>query len=814
MVDANSMQIRPLERPDLEAVAVSPKLAMGVQLTTLQTITAMVVDDSAPRFRPGVEPEADGQVYAALDGRQLYRPELRLGRRPTSPGPDVWLLRDTEENVRLQFSLEEAPPAALPPDAVPFPVRVDGLAVVWGSGRLDVPSPLFEVVIGAGPSDPAFVVRAGVVVPPAVVPALEAAMRSDQSCHLEVSLSYGYWAQEPLPPPPRPDPDDPDLPRWPPRGRNIPPWKFPIGVGRTGRTAMAEAFAAAPAEPMLALSDTRLDTVTAAAQPVAFDRAAMVAADPNMVSAVKFLDPDRFEAIRTAAKLRERQAAFRRAGVVRSIGFRFDPGDPANTSIYRGLRPLEAVGESWKDSGSGMIRESGFPNTLFRLPDEIRFAFAPRLGTPFLVPTLYQDATGANRVRVLLRALPWHDPRQLSQLREVLHGAPRVAVGGYDSATLTLTTAFPEQVVVLGAGPGNSVPVSIERGFELTLDVTLEFYQFLASVLTGGVGITGDVAVSLARPPGADGQPQAPIVKHVGVRLLLSDPAELPATVSVPPDAVSPGKVTVVNTAGVPVRIGGCTPWLLQLDPNSVTPLDVHKGRCTTAFPVELAPGGAVELTVEPTRPDVLLWNAVELALFDHVPATDPRTVLQHVHELAPNAAYVWRIEVSCPVFEQQPIPAKWAELSRVEVEVWTEGFDKQEVVLSRDSSKSQITMRRRLADVMRDDLQGLSRFRHRKRNVYLDRIGAWSPEDTEEGTHLFAFPNDPATDRPGAGTGTGPSPVLPSGRTYVVRAGDTLWKIASRELGDGNRWREIARLNNIVDPDALSVGQRLRLPA
>jgi nucleoid-associated protein YgaU len=817
MTDANSLQVRSLAQTDLEAVAVSPKVAIGVQLATLQMVATMVVDESAPRFPPGVQPVADGQAYPAVDGRQLYRPELRVGRRPASPGPDVWLLRDAEENVRLQFSLEEASPAALAPGAVPFPVRVDGLAVVWSGGRLEVPSPLIEAAAGPGDTDPAFVVRGGVVVPPAVLPALEAAMRTDQFCHLEVTLSYGYWAQEP----PRPDPNHPQIPRWPPRGGSIPPWKVPIGGRWSGRDRVlaraAEPFAVA--EPMLMRREGMDATPIGEAEPAAADEIASAAvADPNMVSMMKVLDPGQFKSIMVAARWREQQAAFRRVSFVRSLGFRFDPGDPANQSIYRGLRPLEMVGESWKDSGSGMIRESGFPNTLFRVPDEVRFAFAPRLGTPFLVPTLYQDATGANRVRVLLRALPWHDPRQLSQLRELLHGAPRVAVGGYESATLTLTTAFPEQIVVLGAGAGNTVPVSIERGFELTLDVTVEFYQYLASVLTGAAGITGEVAVTLARPAGADGQPQPAMVKRVGVRLALSDPAALPTTVTVPPDAVSPRKVTVVNTAGVAVRIGGCTPWLLQLDPNSVAAIDVHKGRCTTSFPVELDPDESVELTVEPTRADVLLWNAVELELFDHVPATDPRAVLEHVHELAPAAAYVWRIQVSCPVLEQPPVPAKWADLSRVEVEIWTEGFDKQEAVLSRDAPASQITMRRRLADVMRDDLQGLSAFRYRKRNVYVDRIGAWSPEDTEEGSHLFAFPNDATTDRPnpapnpGPGTGTGTGP-RPADRTYEVRAGDTLWMIASRELGDGNRWREIAQLNNVSDPNALRPGLRLRLP-
>ena len=58
------------------------------------------------------------------------------------------------------------------------------------------------------------------------------------------------------------------------------------------------------------------------------------------------------------------------------------------------------------------------------------------------------------------------------------------------------------------------------------------------------------------------------------------------------------------------------------------------------------------------------------------------------------------------------------------------------------------------------------------------------------------------------------PSPAPPAAREVVVGDGDSLWRIAARELGDGKRWKEIATLNGIVDGDDLKAGARLRLPA
>ncbi|MEV7793428.1 LysM peptidoglycan-binding domain-containing protein [Streptomyces sp. NPDC087512] len=48
---------------------------------------------------------------------------------------------------------------------------------------------------------------------------------------------------------------------------------------------------------------------------------------------------------------------------------------------------------------------------------------------------------------------------------------------------------------------------------------------------------------------------------------------------------------------------------------------------------------------------------------------------------------------------------------------------------------------------------------------------------------------------------------------TYTVKKGDTLWGIAHARLGDGGRWGEIAKLNGLKDANALSVGQKLKLP-
>jgi len=51
-------------------------------------------------------------------------------------------------------------------------------------------------------------------------------------------------------------------------------------------------------------------------------------------------------------------------------------------------------------------------------------------------------------------------------------------------------------------------------------------------------------------------------------------------------------------------------------------------------------------------------------------------------------------------------------------------------------------------------------------------------------------------------------------GGEYTVQEGDTLSSIAEAELGSQDRWQEIARANDIENPDHIYAGQKLAIPA
>jgi nucleoid-associated protein YgaU len=76
--------------------------------------------------------------------------------------------------------------------------------------------------------------------------------------------------------------------------------------------------------------------------------------------------------------------------------------------------------------------------------------------------------------------------------------------------------------------------------------------------------------------------------------------------------------------------------------------------------------------------------------------------------------------------------------------------------------------------------------------------------------------PSTARTAAPGQPTSTGATPAGGGKRTYTVQSGDSFYRIAERQLGNANRWRELLQLNSALvngDPTRLRPGQVVVLP-
>lgn len=51
------------------------------------------------------------------------------------------------------------------------------------------------------------------------------------------------------------------------------------------------------------------------------------------------------------------------------------------------------------------------------------------------------------------------------------------------------------------------------------------------------------------------------------------------------------------------------------------------------------------------------------------------------------------------------------------------------------------------------------------------------------------------------------------TGSPYIVIKGDNLWEIAVRAYGDGYRWVDIAKINNLANPNLIHSGNVFKIP-
>ena len=85
---------------------------------------------------------------------------------------------------------------------------------------------------------------------------------------------------------------------------------------------------------------------------------------------------------------------------------------------------------------------------------------------------------------------------------------------------------------------------------------------------------------------------------------------------------------------------------------------------------------------------------------------------------------------------------------------------------------------------------------------------------ETIEVGQVLTIPDVPAKQPTVSKTASVSSTEQPiKGETYVVVRGDCLWNIAVRAYGDGFKWVEIAKANNLKNPSIIHAGNVLTLP-
>lgn len=83
------------------------------------------------------------------------------------------------------------------------------------------------------------------------------------------------------------------------------------------------------------------------------------------------------------------------------------------------------------------------------------------------------------------------------------------------------------------------------------------------------------------------------------------------------------------------------------------------------------------------------------------------------------------------------------------------------------------------------------------------------NPNIIEKGMKLIV----PAAAAEKVASGSQSDPEKITGNSYTVQEGDNLWEISVRAYGDGYKWTEIAKANNLATPDLIYPDDKFKLP-
>lgn len=731
------------EQARLVPVSPRPRRAaadMGMVMRAAQM--AMIAH---PVFLAANEPVQDGRAYPAIDGRSLARPLLALGQRGgTFPGPDVAFLKEIDGSTYLHIALRQTLPPGVPDGTEALGTLSRPPRLQWAGGEFVLPDP--TPIEGETTGEQ---MRILVPLAPEQVAQLVQAMTDPAAgCMLvaDYSATYLLRSDGPANPPDRPRPpghrprpfpripfDPEDLPVHAPHLDPGELQRFGVEVPSGGLTI--NAFHVGIAGPVRIQDGALIST------------AAMIS--PELLARWKnrqVIDIPDFQVGPVQPEERSVSAAF-----TRRVPFFFDRTLDQNLGVFRAISGATVLPGDWQDSEWGTLRPADFVNTVHLIPHEYRLAYDAARGLPHMLPIQYTAPDGSRRLRVMLRTEPWYDPARVAGLQAALSrqsgGAfvhPQVIAGGVAGARLTLNTIFPEEITVAEDAGAEGIAIDMAAPFDLTLDLSEEYYTLLATILTGPVGLTGSVEVTLT--PAADGATAA--LRRVPLVLTFQRPGALPLTEFVATATINPERVDVTNRAAQSVTVAGAEASLLLIDENALLPAAVLAARAAEAFPLTIDAGGSATLTFAPVAaPEGAIWNTVVPVLTGVTAAVDPDAALRAIHALAPPGTSGWRLRILSPQLVRAAAAPGPDQMVAVEVRMTRPGTAPVQATLMAGEAERSVTFPRNLDDLIPATPNsggtagdGFLRLSWTARGVWPTGFGPWSDPADHVGDTLFVF--------------------------------------------------------------------------
>ena len=415
-------------------------------------------------------------------------------------------------------------------------------------------------------------------------------------------------------------------------------------------------------------------------------------------------------------------------------------------------------------------RPTSQPDEFYFLPQQFRIKAKEHNGEPKISISMLAggspDKPELYRINIGITIVPYFNPKAKTDLYETLNKVSKgqikyckLWVGGYKSAQFKVNPAFAGLTAAFkGAVQDTISSIDPVSGFTLNIDCSLESFDYFKQQISDGLDI-GEIEFELiSAEEGREITKTASIPVELNIRKLVGIPAMIEQVIQKTPvkenEEPKPDEIKgfrIVNNNDYAITVSGAEQVLLSSIQGFVYDADYNIG-VQKAWPINIPKKQKVEVLFKEEDVEVLNgrhWTDLICEPSGVSISTPPDQILARVIDYATGDPEVWKLQISCPLFERwteldQATTAPFNQVHRVDVEVKNAEGQVFSVQLDKTQPVSSIEMSRNISQILKSQQLSSRKYQYRVGTVYIVDPTKWTdwldPESTA-GNFLSVIP-------------------------------------------------------------------------
>lgn len=334
--------------------------------------------------------------------------------------------------------------------------------------------------------------------------------------------------------------------------------------------------------------------------------------------------------------------------------------------------------------------------------------------------------------------------RELNKITKGLTKFCELRLGGYKSVRFELRSVYSgENAVLTGKIPETIAEIDPVNGFVLNVECKFDSFDNFRREIGENEGIIiGDIAFELLSAEEGDVTQTHKVPVELNISKLAGVNLAVNADVAIQEKINMIKGVNVNNTNNFDVSLKGIDLTLLSQIEGSV--YDVEYDPVTEAtWPASLKTGSVMPIAIKPeTDEDDVpeLWTDIVCEPYGISILNDPGTVLERLIDFATGDPQVWRLEISCPLFERwndidASIKAPYSQVNQVITEIKNEKGQTFSVKLKVEHPIEVLEMSRSISEILKSQQLNERKYQYRVGTIYIITAPHWTDWQYPEST-------------------------------------------------------------------------------